>query len=166
MQKYHFTISNYHTAEFIGMCHSVTSFICLLFLNVSHVNVKVLQDDSSNYCVCVNAATLALVDAGIAMKDIVCSCTTADLGFASGEGSTPVIDINKLEHGFCNVVTVTYLSKLGKIVQLESTGRLHIARLHDLMQAAIEGCQELHDILEAAIREHVKKLASSIESSG
>jgi len=116
------------------------------------------------YAVCVNAATLALVDAGIAMKDIVCACTVADLGLASGEGSTAIIDINKLEHA-CNTVTLTYLPKVEKIVRIESTGRLHQDRLNDLLAAAAKGCQDLHVILDSAIREHVKKLASSIESS-
>jgi len=129
------------------------------------VNVQVLQADGSTEGVCVNAATLALVDAGVALKDIVCSCTAADLDFASGEGSTPIIDVNKLEQR-CNMVTLTYLPKLEKIVQLESTGRLHQDRLRDLLEAAAKGCDELHSILETAIREHVKKLASSIESSG
>jgi len=126
--------------------------------------VKVLQADGSNFAVCVNAATLALVDAGVAMKGLVCSCTAADLGFASGDGSTPIIDACKLELQ-CRLVTLTCLPKSEKIVHLESTGRLHQDRLTGLLRAANKGCHELHDILENAIREHVKKLASSIESS-
>lgn len=127
--------------------------------------MKVLQADGSTFGVCVNAATLALVDAGVAMKDIVCSCTAADLGFASGDGSTAIIDVNKLEHQ-CRMVTLTCLPKCKQIVHLESSGRLHQDRLYDLLQAADKGCLELHSILETAIREHVKKLASSIESTG
>ena len=127
-------------------------------------NVKVLQADGSTFSVCVNAATLALVDAGIAMKDIVCSCTAADLGFASGDGSTAIIDVNKLEH-LCKMVTVTCLPKSQQIVHLESSGRLHQDRLCDLLQAADKGCRELHSILETVIRQHVKKLASSVEST-
>ena len=129
------------------------------------VDVKVLQADGGSDSVCVNAATLALVDAGIAMKDMVCACTAGDLGRASGDGSTAIIDISRLEH-LCNMVTLTLLPKSEKIVQFESTGRLHQDRLRDLLQAAAEGCHELHSILETAVREHIKKLASSIESSG
>ena len=135
-----------------------------MFQNLFCVNAKVLEADGSTFGVCVNAASLALVDAGVAMKDIVCSCTAADLGFASGDGSAAVIDVNKLEHQ-CKMVTLTCLPKSEKIVHLESTGRLHVERLHDLQRAAFTGCHELHGILETAIREHVKKLASSIESS-
>jgi hypothetical protein len=41
--------------------------------------VEVLQADGGNYCACVNAATLALIDAGIPLKDYVTACT-ASLG--------------------------------------------------------------------------------------
>jgi len=127
--------------------------------------MKVLEADGSIYSVCVNAATLALADAGIAMKDIVCSCTAADLGFDSGDGSTPVIDVNKTEQ-YSNTMTLTYLPKAEKIVQLELTGRLHQDRMANLLQAATDGCRQLHAVLETAVREHVKKLACSIESTG
>lgn len=116
------------------------------------------------YSACVNAATLALVDAGIALRDIVCSCTAADIGFASGEGSTAVVDVNKMEYR-SNMVTLTYLPKTEMVVQAESVGRLHHDRMKDLLEAAAKGCQELLVILDSAIREHVKKFASSIESS-
>lgn len=33
--------------------------------------VEVLQADGGNYCACVNAATLALIDAGIPLKVVV-----------------------------------------------------------------------------------------------
>jgi hypothetical protein len=56
----------------------------------------VLQADGGNYSVCVNAATLAIIDAGIPMRDYVCACTVgfvdetplADLCFAEESGSS------------------------------------------------------------------------------
>lgn len=61
-----------------------------------NINVQVLQSDGgiynvSSYCmhtvihiviagdysVCVNAATMALIDAGIPMKDFVCACSAS-----------------------------------------------------------------------------------------
>merc|ERR1711971_835610 len=37
--------------------------------------VEVLQSDGGNYCASVNASTLALIDAGIPLKDYVTACT-------------------------------------------------------------------------------------------
>ena len=54
------------------------------------VFVEVLQADGGNYCACVNAATLALVDAGIPMRDYVCACT------ASLMNDVPLLDVSSL----------------------------------------------------------------------
>jgi exosome complex component RRP41 len=53
--------------------------------------VEVLQADGGNYCACVNAATLALIDAGIPLRDYVCACT------ASLVDDSPMVDISSLE---------------------------------------------------------------------
>merc|ERR1712066_154944 len=55
------------------------------------VFVEVLQADGGNYCACVNAATLALIDAGIPLRDYVCACT------ASLVDDAPMVDISSLE---------------------------------------------------------------------
>ena len=67
-----------------------------LQLGVVLVSIKfswfqVLQSDGGNYCASVNAATLALMDAGIPMKDYVIACA------GSYTKETPIIDINRLE---------------------------------------------------------------------
>nr|KAF6395764.1 exosome component 4 [Molossus molossus] len=38
------------------------------------IYVQVLQADGGTYAACVNAATLAVLDAGIPMRDFVCAC--------------------------------------------------------------------------------------------
>ena len=51
----------------------------------------VLSADGGNYCACVNAATLALIDAGIPLRDYVTACT------ASLVEDKPLVDISSLE---------------------------------------------------------------------
>ena len=64
---------------------------------------QVLQSDGGNYCASVNAASLALMDAGIPMKDHVVACAGSFIK------ETPVIDINHLEEssGGAEVVMAT-----------------------------------------------------------
>lgn len=50
-----------------------------------------LQSDGGNYCAAINASTLALIDAGIPMKDIVCACS------ATFVKDTPLVDVNHME---------------------------------------------------------------------
>lgn len=52
---------------------------------------QVLQADGGTRCACINAATLALADAGVPMRDMVASCAA---GFLDG---TPLLDLNYVE---------------------------------------------------------------------
>lgn len=77
---------------------------------------QVLQADGGNYCACVNAATLALVDAGIPLKEYVIGCTAS-----LGNGDVPLIDVSHLEEtmGGSNL-TVAVLPLSGQVnVKLE-----------------------------------------------
>ncbi|KAM6571343.1 hypothetical protein CsatA_015423 [Cannabis sativa] len=53
--------------------------------------VQVLQADGGTRAACVNAASLALADAGIPMREIVTSCSAGYLN------STPLLDLNYVE---------------------------------------------------------------------
>lgn len=57
------------------------------------LNIEVLQTDGgSEFCAAVNSATLALIDAGICMKEYICACTAS----LSNEG-VPLMDVSHLE---------------------------------------------------------------------
>lgn len=78
------------------------------------IYVQVLQADGGNRCACINAAAMALIDAGIPMKDFVCACS------ASYIEDTPMLDLNYLEETSGGPdLTVATLPKSGKIVLLQ-----------------------------------------------
>ncbi|XP_060519323.1 exosome complex component RRP41 isoform X2 [Cylas formicarius] len=56
------------------------------------VYVEVLHADGGTYPACVNAATLALVDAGIPIKEYVCACTAS-----LANEDTPLLDVSHQE---------------------------------------------------------------------
>ena len=66
-------------------------------MTLDAVYLQVLQADGGNYCASINAASLALIDAGIPMKDIVCASS------ASFMKETPVVDINHMEESQAGV---------------------------------------------------------------
>ena len=125
---------------------------------------QVLQSDGGNYSACVNSATLALIDAGIAMRDVVCACTAAVLGV---DDLSTVLDVNNIEESTPRgaVVTVAILPKSDQILHVEMTGRLHEDRLPALMDTATRGCRDVMHLLDGVIRNHVNVLASTIENS-
>lgn len=57
------------------------------------LNIEVLQTDGgSEVCAAVNAGTLALIDAGICMKEYICACTAS----LTNDG-VPLLDVSHLE---------------------------------------------------------------------
>lgn len=69
-----------------------------------------MQADGGNYTACVNAAMLALVDAGIPLKDTVVSCT------ASLVKNVPLVDVNHVEQsGGSPELVVSILPQSGEV---------------------------------------------------
>lgn len=119
--------------------------------------VEVLQADGGNYCACVNAATLALIDAGIPIKDYVIACT------ASLVADTPLVDISSLESTTGGPeLTVAVLPKSGEIVLTEMSQRFHMDHLEKVMEVALEGCRDVYHILDKEVRRHVSVVGSSL----
>ena len=120
--------------------------------------VEVLQADGGNYCACVNAATLALIDCGIPMKDYVCACTSSLFN------DIPLVDISSLESSTGGPeLTVAVLPKSGEIVLLEMSQRFHMDHLDKVMNVALQGCQDIFNILDSEVRKHVSVKGASLE---
>ncbi|RLN31067.1 exosome complex component RRP41-like [Panicum miliaceum] len=84
--------------------------------------VQVLQADGGTRSACINAATLALADAGIPMRDIVTSCSAGYLC------SNPLLDLNYLEDSAGGPdVTVGILAKMDKSRKINGLSMLNIA---------------------------------------
>jgi len=119
--------------------------------------VEVLQADGGNYCACVNAATLALIDAGIPLKDYVSACT------ASLVADTPLVDVSSLEATTGGPeLTVAAHPKSGQIVLLEMSHRFHLDHLSEVMDVALAGCKDIYTILDKVVRKHVSETGASL----
>jgi exosome complex component RRP41 len=119
------------------------------------ISISVLEADGDARAAVINAASLALVDAGVAMEDLVCACSA---GIASG---SPIVDLNGQEAGGCAEMVVALLPRTGKLsfVQLES--KLPIASVEEVMSFAGEGCRQVHEVLSSAIQLHAQSLLYS-----
>ncbi|KAK2873460.1 hypothetical protein FQN49_002352 [Arthroderma sp. PD_2] len=62
------------------------------------IHVSVLSSDGSLFAACLNACTLALVDAGIPMPGLLCACTVG----MSGRASTPAVTAESAQVGGTN----------------------------------------------------------------
>ncbi|XP_065053619.1 exosome complex component RRP41-like [Rhopilema esculentum] len=110
--------------------------------------VQVLQSDGGNLSACINAATLALIDAGIPMKDFVSACT------ATYANETALVDLNQLEE-ISNAPTLTLAMqpKLNTVTLFQMDSRLHLDNLESILEAAKKGCKDIFTILQRTIKD-------------
>ena len=121
------------------------------------VYIEVLQADGGNYCASVNAATLALIDAGICLKEYVCACTAS-----IANGDVALMDVSNLEEiSGGSTLTVASLPSSGKIAFMEMSQRFHLDQFPKVLETAIAGCKEVKNILDRAVRDHVIQLGSA-----
>ncbi|XP_071824469.1 exosome complex component RRP41-like isoform X2 [Apostichopus japonicus] len=124
------------------------------------IYVQILQADGGNYSACVNAATLAIIDAGIPMKDFVCASTA---GFVS---DTPIVDISYLEESQGGPeLVVALLPKSDQIVEFQVNSRLHLDNFENVLDMAVKGCKDIHAVLSRAVKENVSELASHMNKT-
>ncbi|KAJ0100877.1 hypothetical protein Patl1_06582 [Pistacia atlantica] len=131
--------------------------------------VQVLQADGGNSYLrtrsaCINAATLALADAGIPMHDIVTSCSAGYLN------SIPLLDLNYVEDSAGGPdVTVGILPTLDKVTLLQvfvsnsaflfmTASDLPTDTFEDVMQLATEGCKAVANYIREVLLENTKQL--------
>lgn len=109
------------------------------------------------YPACVNAATLALIDAGIPLKEYVCACTAS-----LANNDIPMIDVSHPEEVMGGpTLTVAALPMSGKIVLMEMSQRFHLDHLPKVLEKALQGCRDIKVILDEAVRRHVEEFGHS-----
>ncbi|XP_057854223.1 exosome complex component RRP41 homolog isoform X1 [Cryptomeria japonica] len=115
--------------------------------------VQVLQADGGTRSACINAATLALADAGIPMCDLITSCAAGYLN------STPLLDMNYVEDSAGGPdVTVGLMAKMEKVTLLQMDAKLPLDIFESVMQLAIEGCKAIVRYIQEVLLENTKQL--------
>jgi exosome complex component RRP41 len=134
------------------------------------VDLSVLADDGGRLGAAVNAATLALMDAGIPMKDFVCACSAGTHGDSSSGGGTDAVisvDLNRKEEsamgsGATVYLPVAILPQRGTLVLAQCDARLpDFETLEHVLEAAMDGCRAVFERMQAAVKEHAATLLSA-----
>ncbi|VEU33331.1 unnamed protein product [Pseudo-nitzschia multistriata] len=133
------------------------------------VRVVVLADDGGRLCAAINAASAALIDAGIPMRDVLSACSA---GYAGGTTDTTLVDLNRREESpqqGKNAVCLpcAMLPQRGTLVLSQCEARLPDVRTLDrVLEAAMAGCRAVFDVLQAAVRERAAALMGLREGTG
>ena len=112
------------------------------------VNIEVLDAEAGTRCAGLTAAAVALVDAGIPIKDIPVSCAA---GKIDGE---IVLDLGKEEDNYGQADLPIALSpRTGEILLLQMDGHLTNEEFEKALNLAIDGCMKISEIQKKAITE-------------
>lgn len=116
-------------------------------------------------CCAINAATLALVNAGIPMRDLVCACAA---GCIDG---TPLLDLNYVEDSAGGPdLPLALLPKSDRITLLQMDSKLpqdlfkqvsivfFFVKALQVVALAIDGCKTINTVMVDKIKEHATRL--------
>ncbi|MFH4976029.1 hypothetical protein AB6A40_002738 [Gnathostoma spinigerum] len=108
---------------------------------------EVIEADGSCLAACINAATLALVDAGVPIRGLVAATTCA-----CASNGTPCVDMNSREESSSVPrMTVATLSGTDELLLTELDNRLHVDYLPKVLDAIVEAAAKVHACLEKAV---------------
>lgn len=114
---------------------------------VVDISLYVVADDGGVLPACINAATLALIDAGIPMKDYVTGCATAMYG------TDPLLDPCHAEESEVSFVTVGLIGNDSDNVSLLLLqNKMALDNLNQALATALSGCTSIRGMMDAEVR--------------
>jgi exosome complex component RRP41 len=113
-----------------------------------YVFIDILQADAGTRTAGINAASVALADAGIPMRDLVTAVAAGKVG------SEYLLDLEyKEEEETAADLPIAYMPRLKKITLLQMDGDLPVKDVKAIMQSAIKGCEIMYEKQKQALRE-------------
>lgn len=110
------------------------------------VFIEILEAEGGTRCAGITAASVALADAGVPMRDLVVACAA---GKTNGE---VILDLSEAEDKDGEAdVPVAIMPRTGEITLLQSDGNLTSEEFEKALNLAIDGCMELSKAQKEAI---------------
>jgi exosome complex component RRP41 len=111
------------------------------------VFVEVLQADGSTRCASITAASLAIADAGIPMRDLVVACSAGKID------DTIILDLMDTEDKMGAAdVPVALMPNLNAVTLLQMDGILTPEEFEKALNLALEGCKKIYAMQKEALK--------------
>lgn len=119
---------------------------------VIDVSMELLQASAGTRTAGITAASVALADAGIPMRDLVAS-------MASGKADGQIaLDLEKEEDQFGDAdMPIAYMAQKEKITLLQMDGHFEPNEFEEALDLAIEGCECVYDKQREALEEKYER---------
>lgn len=123
------------------------------------VYIQILQADGGTRCASITAASLALADAGIPMRDLVVACAAGKV-----EGKV-VLDINDVEDKYgSGDMPLAIMPRKNEITLLQLDGIFSPEEFERSLELAQQGCRQLYELQREAIKEKYKTIREQVSS--
>lgn len=112
------------------------------------VYINILHADAGTRTAGINAASVALADAGIPMRDLVASIAAGKIG------DECMLDLagKEEEETHCDL-PIAYVPKTKKITLMQLDGQLPPEDVKKVLHLAIKGCEQLYELQKKALRD-------------
>jgi exosome complex component RRP41 len=121
--------------------------------------VEILQQDGSPVSAAINAVTLALINAGIPLRDVVASCT---LGLM--DNKSILVDLNHSETengaGSAQICIATY-SRTGRMTLCEVESKVPVQSFEEACRLGTSSCGDVANILKTHVADFAEKRLSN-----
>lgn len=142
-------------SKVVGEAFSSVVFVEQFPRTTVDVYIEILQADAGTRCAGLTAASVALADAGIPMRDMVASCAFGKVG------GKVVLDLDNEEdnHGEADV-PLAIVPRTEEIVLLQMDGDLTPKEFQQGLKMGIDACKKIYEMQKEALK---TKYAVTIE---
>ncbi len=122
------------------------------------VNIEVLDAEAGTRCAGLTAAGVALIDAGIPMRDIPVACAAGKI-----DGQI-VLDLGKEEDNYGDAdLPVAISPRTGEVLLLQMDGHLTYDEFNEAFDLAVQGCHIVSEIQKEAIIRKYQTVAAEVK---
>jgi len=121
--------------------------------SVIDVFVEIIQADAGTRCAGICAASMALADAGLPMKDLVSAISVGKVG------EKILVDLDKAEEDFEEGSTdmpVAMLPRNNEISLLQMDGNMKPEEIKEALELGRKACNDIYEIQKRALKEKYK----------
>ncbi|KLT41969.1 ribosomal protein S5 domain 2-like protein [Cutaneotrichosporon oleaginosum] len=116
------------------------------------IHVQVLQADGGILPTAINAVTLALIDAGVALLDYVAAVS---VGLHLKQA---LLDLSAPEESDLPALVVASLPSSGKVTLAQMETRLHVDRFEDMLRLGVDACAVIKGEMERVVKAHTRSV--------
>src|SRR6266699_1543800 len=122
------------------------------------VFIEVLQSDGGSRCAGITAASLALADAGIPMRELVAACA---VGKIQGQLA---LDLSDAEDKYGEAdLPVALVPNMGLVTLLQMDGNLTTAEFEQGLSMAMEACKTIHSMQRDTLKKKYATIKDAVE---